>query len=98
MGERAQEDERAQQQEAARRQEQAVERSPAGASQPGGSVVDERASSSNTQHAGGLTGGSPSGPPTVTPERAREDRRKTPEQKRDNPTMPGDEETLRTEI
>ncbi len=53
------------------RQEQAVQRSPAGRSRSGGSVDEEHAASSNTQHAGGLTGGSAAGPPTRTPERIR---------------------------
>lgn len=52
-------------------QEQAVQRSPGGASRPGGSVDDERTASSNTQHAGGLTSGSPAGGPARTPERLR---------------------------
>ena len=72
-------------------QEQAVQRSPAGRSQPGGSVVDEHAASSNTQHSNGLAGGSRAGGPERTPERRREDAR-------ENPTMPGDEATARTEI
>lgn len=59
----------------AHRQEQAVQRSPAGTSRPGGSVDDEHAASSNTQHANGLAGGSPAGGPARTPERTRaEDR------------------------
>jgi hypothetical protein len=57
--------------EDAAREEQAVERSPAGTSRPGGAVDDEHAASSNTQHAGGLSGGSPGGGPTRTPERIR---------------------------
>ncbi len=60
------------------RQEQAVERSPAGRSRSGASVDDEHAASSNTQHAGGLTGGSPAGGPTHTPERMRVEEEKKP--------------------
>jgi len=73
------------------RQEQAVERSPGGGSQPGGSVVDEHTASSNTQHSNGLAGGNPSGSPQETPERRREE-------VRDNPTLPDDDATLRTEM
>jgi hypothetical protein len=57
------------------RQEQAVERSPAGRSRPGSSVDDEHAASSNTQHADGLSGGSPAGGPRQTPERMRTEER-----------------------
>ncbi len=60
------------------RQEQAVERSPAARSRTGGSVDDEHAASSNTQHSNGLTGGHPSGGPARTPERMRTEEEKKP--------------------
>ncbi len=77
-------------------QEQAIERSPGGSTRPGPSVVDEHAASSNTQHAGGLTGGSPEGPPKETPER-RDERGKAASSGSD-PALPADDSTLWTDI
>ncbi len=79
-------------------QEQVVQRSPAGASRPGASVVDERTSSSNTQHAGGLSGGDPEGPPRETPERLREEEQGFAPHRDNDPALPANDATLRTKI
>lgn len=78
--------------EDAHRQEQAVERSPAGGSRSGPAVDDEHAASSNTQHANGLTGGSPAGGPGHTPERDRT------EEAREHPLNSDDKAALRTDF
>jgi hypothetical protein len=76
----------------ARFQEQAIERSPAGTSRPGSAVDDEHATSSNTQHSNGLTGGSPAGGPQQTPERDRA------EEAREHPLNADDKAALRTDF
>ncbi len=79
-------------------QEQAVQRSPAGTSRPGSSVEDEHARSSNTQHASGLSGGDPQGPPRETPERLEEEERGAVPHRENDPALPHDDATLRTKI
>lgn len=91
-----------------RDQEQVVERSPGGANKSE-RLVDEHTAVSSTQSSGGLGGGSPAGGPRATPERRETERQigtgrtgrdGRPDEGggRENPVMPTDDQTLRTEI